>query len=125
MRSAFDKLGLAASHADTFADLCKATGPVEHSHFFTASGGFGSHDENGQRVDDGDYQVVDADTIAFPSHAREFSYSGELVVDYVIANDVATFTVRLPQPCDASCQDAYAWAASAFASGPWSRGKAQ
>jgi hypothetical protein len=124
LRSAFERIGLAQSHAENLADLCKTAGPVEHSHFFTASGGFGSHDENGQQVDDGDYRVVDANTVSFPSHAQEFGYSGDILVDYAVANDVVNFTIQLPKPCEASCQDAYAWAASAFSSGPWMRGEA-
>lgn len=100
-----------------------AAGPLEHSHWFTAEGAFGSHDENSAEVDGGDYVLVDEDTISFPSHASEFGYDGEVEVDYAIGADgPATFTVELPEECDAACQDAYAWALSAFSSGPWERG---
>jgi alpha/beta hydrolase fold len=106
-------------------DLCEgALGPLEHSHFFTDDGSFGSHDEHGEQVDDGDYDVVDGDTVAFPSHASEFGYDGDLTVDYEISGDVITFDVVLPEPCEDTCKDAYAWALSAFASGPWTRGEA-
>lgn len=123
MTAAFEAAGLAESHADWLNsnDLC-VRGPLEHSHFFTADGQFGSHDENGQQVDDGDYVIVDADTLAFPSHASEFGYE-PLEVEYAIEGDIATFDVSLPSPCDDSCKDAYAWALSAFASGPWARGE--
>jgi hypothetical protein len=47
-------------------DLCKGATEVVHSHFFTANGGFGSHDEKGRQVDDGSYQIVDNRTIIFP-----------------------------------------------------------
>lgn len=132
----FEQAGLAKSHvesvtgnffggspAPTGGDVCMgARGPLEHSHFFTASGEFGSRDENRQQVDDGNYLVVDANTLAFPSHATEFGYSGDLLVDYAINAGVLTFDVTLSRPCDDSCADAYAWALSAFASGPWARG---
>ena len=94
---------------------------MEHSHFFTQNGAFGSHDEHGEEVDHGDYQLVDEDTLAFPSHASEFGYDGDLVVDYQIDGDIVTFDVVLPEACEETCKDAYAWALSAFASGPWTR----
>lgn len=135
--AAFKHLGLAESHAGwltgnffggspapTTGDVCAgALGPLEHAHFFTAAGGFGSRDEKGQQVDDGDFVAVDADTLSFPSHAAEFDPGGQILVDYQVSGDTATFLVTLPTPCDASCKDAYAWAASAFASGPWMRGE--
>jgi hypothetical protein len=137
MLAVFEQAGLAESHVDwltgnffggspapTGGDVCAgARGPLEHSHSFTAAGAFGSHDENGQQVDDGDYRVLGPNKVAFPSHATEFGFAGDLVVDYAIADGVLTFDVALPQPCEASCKDAYAWALSAFASGPWDRGE--
>ncbi len=98
-------------------------GPLEHDHFFTAAGAFGSHDENGEEVDGGDYLVVDEDTVSFPSHAAEFGYDGDLAVGYAINGDVATFDVDLPESCADKCADAYAWALSAFASGPVGAGR--
>ena len=137
MLAAFEKAGLAESHREWLqgnfyggdpgppkGDACKgARGPLEHDHFFTAVGAFGSHDENGEEVDSGDYLVVDEDTVSFPSHAAEFGYDGDLVVGYAVSGDTATFDVDLPEPCADKCADAYAWALSAFASGPWERGE--
>jgi hypothetical protein len=37
------------------ANPCRGATEVAHSHFFTDTGGFGSHDEKGEQVDDGDY----------------------------------------------------------------------
>ena len=54
------------------------------------------------------------DTLSFPSHAQEFGYAGDVLVDYEIAGDTATFHVQLPDACEAACADAYAWALSAF-----------
>jgi hypothetical protein len=138
MLAAFERAGLAVSHRqwlqgnfyggepgpETGDPCADAEGPLEHSHFFTASGGFGSHDEHGEEVDGGDYEVVDADTLSFPSHASEFGYAGDVLVDYVVSDgDVVTFGVVLPEPCTGECAEAYAWALSAFASGPWERGE--
>jgi hypothetical protein len=135
MLAAFEQAGLADSHVEwlqgnffggepgpTKGDVCEgARGPLEHDHFFTAAGAFGSHDENGEVVDGGDFEVVDEDTVGFPSHAAEFGYDGDLVVDYTVIGDVVTFEVALPESCVDQCADAYAWALSAFASGPWQR----
>lgn len=137
MLAAFDEAGLAESHRGWLqgnfyggkpgpkeGDLCAgAEGPLEHDHFFTADGAFGSHDQNGEEVDGGDFELVDGDTVSFPSHAEEFGYDGDLVVDYRVSGDVVTFEVALPDPCVDTCADAYAWALSAFASGPWERGE--
>jgi hypothetical protein len=136
MRVAFEAAGLAESHREWLGgnffggepppatgDVCDgAEGPLEHDHFFTVDGEFGSHDQNGDEVDGGDFAVVDDDTLTFPSHATEFGYDGDILVDYMIANDVATFVVVLPEPCIDACADAHAWALSAFASGPWAAG---
>ncbi len=98
-------------------------GPLEHDHFFTEDGGFGSHDENGDAVDGGDYELVDENTVSFPSHAAEFGYEDDVVVDFTTDGDVATFSVVLPESCIDQCAEAYAWALSAFASGPWESGE--
>lgn len=44
-------------------DICKGAVPREHSHFFTATGQFGSVDYNNQQVDDGPYEIVDDNTV--------------------------------------------------------------
>jgi hypothetical protein len=137
MLAAFEEAGLSESHRGWLqgnfyggkqgpkeGDLCAgAEGPLEHDHFFTADGAFGSHYQNGEEVDSGDFELVDRDTVSFPSHAAEFGYDGDLVVDYTVSEDVVTFEVALPDPCVDTCADAYAWALSAFASGPWERGE--
>jgi hypothetical protein len=136
MLAAFQEAGLAESHVEWLqgnfhggkpgpsnGDVCAgALGPLEHDHFFTAEGAFGSHDENGEEVDSGDFEVIDDDTVSFPSHAEEFGYDGDVVVDYAVSGDVVTFDVALPEACVDACADAYAWALSAFASGEWARG---
>ncbi|MFE5672018.1 hypothetical protein ACFQ58_10475 [Agromyces sp. NPDC056523] len=132
----FEAAGLAESHSGwlqgnfygggegpTSGDLCVgAEGPLEHSHWFTETGEFGSHDQAGEQVDGGDYVLVDSDTLAFPSHSAEFGHDGEILVDFTVDDGVAVFQVHVPDPCDAPCQDAHAWALSAFSSGPWATG---
>ena len=111
------------SEGPASGDVCAgAESPLEHSHWFTAGGEFGSHDESGQEVDDGDYALVDQDTLSFPSHSTEFGFDGDILVDFAIDNGIAAFHVNIPEPCEAACQDAHAWALSAFASGPWTVG---
>jgi hypothetical protein len=61
--------------------------------------------------------------VSYPSHATEFGHHGDLVVDYSIDGDVVAFDVAVPAQCVGECADAYAWALSAFASGPWERGE--
>ena len=135
---AFQDADLAESHRNWLAgffeseivpssgDPCAgALGPLEHSHFFTPQGEFGSHDENGEQVDNGDYAVTDSNTLSFPSHAAEFGYAGELKVDFVVTGDNVKFEVPLPPSCVDTCGDAHAWALSAFASGLWEVGAAR
>jgi hypothetical protein len=101
--------------------LCfAAPGPLEHDHVFTADGAFGSHDEHGEVVDNGDYEVKGR-VLVFPSHSDEFGYGADILVAYGVSGDVAAFRVLIPSVCEGACADAHAWALSAFASGPWER----
>ena len=135
--AAFEAAGLADSHASQWVrdswvdsgkpagakDLCTGTRPPEqHTHEFSADGQFGSLDAEGNPVDEGDYVIVDGDTVAFPSHASDFGYDGDLTVGYRVKGDTATFAVTLPADCSGPCRDAYAWALSAFFDGrEWTR----
>lgn len=95
---------------------CRHARNVKHSHFFTAGGGFGSRDENGNQVDDGDYRTTAPHTLAFPSHAREFGY--RIRVRYRITRGKLRFHVVVPHPCRGKCPGATAWGISAFYAGP-------
>ena len=136
MLAAFEDVGIAESHIGWVvgnwvgedaefdpSDPCAEARPAEvHSHFFTADGEFGSRDADREQVDDGDYAIVDSDTISFASHAQEFRYEGDILVDYAVSGDTATFEVQLPSDCTDTCLDAHAWAVSAFfGSDPWAR----
>jgi hypothetical protein len=136
--AAFVEAGLIPSYADWITgnwvgdpaevdvdpdDLCAGARPdEEHSHFFTEDGRFGSYDAAGEQVDDGDFAVVDADTLSFPSHSAEFGYDGDILVTYAVSGDSATFEVQVPSGCEDACLLAHAWALSAFyGPDPWSR----
>jgi hypothetical protein len=138
MLAAFQEAGLAESQLDWIIgnwvgdpadvevhtdDICADARPAEeHFHFFTADGQFGSYDARGEQVDDGDYAVVDADTLSFPSHSTEFGYDGDILVTYTVSGDSAEFEVQVPDVCDDACSLAHAWALSAFfGPEPWTR----
>ena len=79
---------------------CVGAVDVAHSHFFTAAGLFGSRDANGQQVDDGNWEIVDADTFEINGTPFDFEVDGnELRMDAV---DVGL----CPDP-DAWCPEAW------------------
>lgn len=138
MLSAFEEAGLAESKAEwiignwvgdpadieaNLDDLCADSRPAEeHSHFFTKDGEFGSLDDEGNQVDSGDYAVLEAGTLTFPTHSTEFGYDGDILVAYTVDGDAADFDVQLPSDCDDACLEAHAWALSAFfGPEPWTR----
>jgi len=136
MVAAFDAAGLLETHlgwaqgnffpegaGPSLDDPCAgAPGPLEHGHTFSAEGRFGSTDEHGSSVDDGDYLAVAEGVLDFPSHALESGYDGQIAVAYAIDEaGVSTFDVLVPENCVDACSDAHAWAISAFESGPWQR----
>lgn len=98
---------------------CHGASEVEHSHFFTADGRFGSYDENGEEVDHGHYTIVDATTLKFPTHAKELG--GAVTVRYRVQGDTLAFEVVAPDPCTGGCRMATAWALSAFYPGAFDR----
>ena len=55
-------------------DICEGAVPRVHSHFFTETGLFGSLDYNDQQVDDGEYEIVDDDTVLIGGGPSEFTY---------------------------------------------------
>ncbi len=69
--------------ATTEADLKDPTQPClgavqrAHSHFFTAGGGFGSRDFNGQQVDEGGYKIEGDDLIDINGSKFRFHIDGE------------------------------------------------
>jgi hypothetical protein len=69
-------------------------------------------DDDDVLVDDRDFSVVDADTIAF----------GDVEIDYSIgADDTLTFGVLIPEGCNDTCLDDHAWAVATFGPGTFRR----
>lgn len=60
----------------TLAHPCTGAIPRLHSHFFGASGQFGSLDWKGGQVDDGPYKIIDADTVRIGSTPFHFTIRG-------------------------------------------------
>ena len=52
---------------------------IEHSHFFTADGRFGSLDDKGRQVDDGTWSIVDSDTFAIGSVPFDYTIDGDVL----------------------------------------------
>jgi hypothetical protein len=67
----------------TIADIADPNKPcvgavdVPHSHFFTASGEFGSRDATGQRVDDGQWSMPDPTTFTINGVPFRFEVTGD------------------------------------------------
>jgi hypothetical protein len=57
-------------------DVCAGADPLPHSHFFTASGDFGSLDQNLSQVDDGHYTIVDTHEFRIGHATFIYSISG-------------------------------------------------
>jgi hypothetical protein len=57
-------------------DLCAGAKPSPHSHFFTASGEFGSLDENLNQVDNGHYTIVNGHTLKIGDATFRYSIAG-------------------------------------------------
>ena len=80
-------------------DLCEGAKPQQHSHFFTASGLFGSLDQFGNQVDDGTYVNVDSNTIQINGVAT-FDYSiqgGTLQLTPIITGKQRQDALRHPE----------------------------
>ena len=68
------------STVDDIADPekpCVGAVGMDHSHFFTADGRFGSRDMHGQQVDDGAWTILDADTLAVNGTRFDFEVDGD------------------------------------------------
>jgi hypothetical protein len=71
---------VAAELARLAPPSCKGKHPQVHAHFFTETGQFGSLDKNGEQVDDGPYEIIDANTFRI----------GDATFSYRIVNDTLT-----------------------------------
>jgi hypothetical protein len=69
--------------AEQLADkrnLCKGAKPQRHSHFFTADGKFGSLDQHGNQVDDGDYELLAAHKVRINDGTFSFRIQGKTLM---------------------------------------------
>jgi hypothetical protein len=64
---------------DDLEHPCVGAVQVRHSHFFTASGAFGSRDSIGTRVDDGTWALVDEDTLRINETPFDFTIEGDVL----------------------------------------------
>jgi hypothetical protein len=60
-------------------DICSGALPQLHSHFFTASGLFGSLDQFQNQVDDGTYVIVDSNTFMIGNATFDYSIHGDIL----------------------------------------------
>jgi hypothetical protein len=107
---ALDKAGLGATALQTVGDffpgqrvqqfakktdLCAGAEPFRHSHFFTQSGQFGSLDQNLNRVDNGTYTLINADTVRINQGTFHYRITGgdTLTLDPVITGSLRTWHV--------------------------------
>jgi hypothetical protein len=101
------------------SEPCEGARPRRHSHFFTKYGAFGSLDENGERVDDGQYRVVDGHTLRIGDGA--FSYR-ILHGDTLILSPVISAAARRRALANPQKFSTAGWqVAVSYAGLPWKR----
>jgi hypothetical protein len=61
------------------SDICSGAKSQLHSHFFTTGGKFGSLDQNGKQVDDGNYRLLNASTVRINDGAFRFRIVGKFL----------------------------------------------
>jgi hypothetical protein len=61
-------------------NLCDGAEPQVHGHFFASTGEFGSLDQNGQRVDDGPYEVVNDHVMTIGDARFGYVVDGDVLV---------------------------------------------
>lgn len=67
-------------------DPCSGAKPQRHFHFFDAAGSFGSIDQHGQQVDDGQY-AIEGDELHISDGAWTFTISGDHLKLEPVIND--------------------------------------
>ena len=103
----------------TKAQPCTGAVPRVHSHFFGASGQFGSLDWKGGQVDDGQYRIVNSNTIRIGSQPFHFRilHGNTLTLSPVLTKAMVHQAVAHPQKFSMAF-----WAVSvAYAGYTWKR----
>ena len=105
----------------TKAHPCSGAIPRLHSHFFSASGRFGSLDWKGGQVDDGSYQIVNSNTFRIGSPGVKFHFRilhrNMLMLSPVLTSAMVREAVAHPKKFSSAF-----WAVSvAYAGHPWKR----
>jgi hypothetical protein len=78
-------------------DICSGALPQLHSHFFTASGLFGSLDQFRHQVDDGTYVLVDSNTFMIGDATFDFSvHGGQMALTPIITDQQRREALRHP-----------------------------
>jgi hypothetical protein len=105
----------------TKAHPCTGAIPRLHSHFFTASGQFGSLDWKGGQVDDGSYHIVNSNTVHMGSPGVTFHFrilhGNTLMLSPVLTKVMVRQAVAHPKKFSSAT-----WAVSvAYAGHTWKR----
>ncbi len=101
------------------AHPCDGAVPLRHSHFFTATGRFGSRDENGNQVDDGTYRIVDDDTLVISNHLGSDTLK-QVTFHYEIEDGELSLEPVIPD-CRPDCFEAVWSVTVAYAGHTWTR----
>jgi hypothetical protein len=95
---------------------CKGAVPLDHGHFFTADGEFGSRDDAGDPVDDGAYRLIDDRTIVI---TKEF---GDVTFHFDVRDDNSLLLEPVMPACtDDGCFAAQWAVAVAYPGLAWTR----
>jgi WD40 repeat protein len=94
---------------------CEGAVPLEHSHFFTADGLFGSRDADGKQVDDGTYALAGERDVVV---TKEF---GDVRFHFEIRGQELFLTPVLPGCARSGCFAAQWAVAVAYPGQPWHR----
>ena len=94
---------------------CADAVPMNHSHFFTEDGEFGSRDDAGMQVDDGPYRLLGSDKVLIGGADHEVTFR------YEIDGDALRLYPELPACVKRGCFPAQ-WAVAVSYNGlPWQK----
>lgn len=94
---------------------CKGAEPLEHGHFFTSDGRFGSRDDSGEEVDDGTYRPTSPTTVVI---SKEF---GDVTFNFTVTRDTLVLEPIMPDCTKSGCFAAQWAVAMAYPGLTWNR----